>query len=112
MADQQNGGVIVLIKARQQAENLRLGGRLHGVCRFIGNQHAWLIGQRNGDHHLLTFAVGQFIREAAHRVFMIFNPDAVQQLNSAAFTPAHALPPAAFIGPAGNILHQLFADTF
>ncbi|MNC12138.1 hypothetical protein D3C75_598520 [compost metagenome] len=77
MAYQQNGGVIVLIQPRQQTENLCLRGRLHGIGRLIGNQQTWLIRQRNGNHHLLAFAVGQFVRITAHRIFVIFNPDAV-----------------------------------
>ncbi len=41
---------------------------------------------------------------------MIANADAVQELNGAPFPPAHALPPAAFIGPGRNVLHQLFTN--
>jgi hypothetical protein len=40
---------------------------------------------------------------------MIFDPDAVQQLNGATLAPAETLPPAAFVRPAGDVLHQLFA---
>ena len=110
MADQNDGRVVVLVQPVEQAENLRLGGRLHGVGRLIGNQQTRLVGQRNGDHHFLTLALRQLIRETAHRIFMIFNADAVQQLNRPAFAPAHALPPLAFKGPARDVLHQLLAD--
>ncbi|MNP44773.1 hypothetical protein D3C76_1386500 [compost metagenome] len=91
---------------------MRLGSRLHRVGRFVSNQQARLVGQRNGDHHLLALAVGQLIGEAAHGVFMILDPHPVQQLDGPAFTPAKTLPPAAFIGPGGNVLHQLFAYPF
>ncbi len=78
MADQNDGRIVVLVQPVEQAENLRLGGRLHGVGRLIGNQQARLVGQRNGDHHFLTLAVGQLIREAAHGVFVILNAHPVQ----------------------------------
>ncbi|SSL80958.1 Uncharacterised protein [Klebsiella pneumoniae] len=48
MADQQDGGVVVLVEPRQQANNLRLGGRLHGVGRLVGNQQTRLVGQGDG----------------------------------------------------------------
>ncbi|MNC65350.1 hypothetical protein D3C75_1156280 [compost metagenome] len=67
-----------MVQARQQAENLRLGGRFHGVGGFIGNQQARLIGQGDGDHHFLAFAVGQLIGEAAHNVLVILDAHAVQ----------------------------------
>ena len=110
MADKQNRGVVILVKPRQQAENLRLGGWLHRVGRLIGNQQARLVGERNRYHHLLAFAFRQFIREAAHRVFMIFYPDTVQQFDGPALAPAETLPPAAFVRPAGDVLHQLAAN--
>ena len=77
MADQQNGGVVILVETRQQAENLRLRGGFHRVGGLIRNQQTRLICQRDGNHHFLTFAVGQLIGEAAHRIFVIFDPNAV-----------------------------------
>ncbi|MNI71552.1 hypothetical protein D3C73_1274320 [compost metagenome] len=91
---------------------MRLSGGLHRIGRLIGNQQTWLIRQGDGNHDFLALAVRQLIREAAHRIFMVFYPDAVQQFNRAAFAPANALPPAPFIGPGGNILHQLPSDAF
>ena len=41
---------------------------------------------------------------------MIFNPDAVQQLDGPPLAPAQPLPPAPFVGPAGDTLDQLLAD--
>ena len=111
MTDQQNSGVVILVEPGQQANNLRLGGWLHGVSGFISNQQARLVSKRDGDHDLLTFAVGQLVGEAAHNIFVIFNSHPVQQFNSAALTPAKALPPVAFKGPAGDILHQLQPNT-
>ena len=58
VADQQNGGVIVLVQTRKQADNLRLGRRLHGVGRLIGDQQTRLVGEGDGNHHLLTLPVG------------------------------------------------------
>ena len=110
MADQQNGGVVVLIEPRQQADNLRLSRWLHGVGRLIGDQQARLVGQGDGNHHLLALAFGQLIGEAAHGIFVIFNADAVQQLDGPALTPAQPLPPAPLVGPAGDTLNQLLAD--
>ena len=110
VADQQNGGVVVLVEPRQQADNLRLSRWLHGVGRLIGDQQARLVGQGDGNHHLLALAFGQLIGEAAHGVFVIFNPDAVQQLDGPPLAPAKSLPPAPFVGPAGDTLDQLLAD--
>ncbi len=61
MADQQNSGVIVLIKTAQQAKNLRLGGRFHRIRRLIGDQQAWLIRQGNRNHYFLTLTFREFI---------------------------------------------------
>ena len=112
VTDQQNRGVVVLVQPRQQADDLRLCCRLHGVSRFIGDQQPRLVSQCDGDHDLLTLAIRQLVGEAAHRIFMVFNPHAVQELNGAPLAPAKTLPPAAFKGPAGDILRELFADTF
>lgn len=65
MADQQDGGVVVLVEPRQQANNLRPGGRLHGVGRLVGNQQTRLVGEGDGDHHLLALALGQLIGSCA-----------------------------------------------
>ncbi len=48
--------------------------------------------------------------EAAHGIFVIFNADAVQQLDGPALAPAQPLLPAALVGPAGDTLNQLLAD--
>ena len=104
VTDQQNGGVIVLVQPRQQADDLRLRRGLHGVSRLIGDQQPRLVSQRDGDHDLLALSVRQLVGEAAHRIFMVFDPHAVQELNGAPLAPAQALPPASFKGPAGDIL--------
>ncbi|CSP84713.1 Uncharacterised protein [Shigella sonnei] len=71
-----------------------------------------MIRQCNGYHHFLTFTFGQLIGKTAHRIFVIFNPHAVQQFNGTAFAPAKTLPPTAFIGPGWDVLHQLATHTF
>ena len=83
---------------------MRLRRGLHGVGRLIGDQQPRLVSQRDGDHDLLALSVRQLVGEAAHRIFMVFNPHAVQELDGAPLAPAQALPPASFKGPAGDIL--------
>ncbi len=73
------------------------------------SRRGWL-AEGDGDHHLLALALGQLIGEAAHGIFVIFNADAVQQLDGPALAPAQPLPPAALVGPAGDTLNQLLAD--
>lgn len=61
MADQQDGGVVVLVEPRQQANNLRLGWS--APWRWSARrQSADAAGWRgDGDHHLLALALGQLI---------------------------------------------------
>ena len=48
----------------EQGEDLRLDGDVQGGGGFVGDQDVGLERQRHGDHHPLTLAAGQFVRQS------------------------------------------------
>lgn len=60
VADQQNGGVVILVQTREQAENL---ARWLAPSRsLVRPQSADAADSRgDGNHHFLAFTVGQFV---------------------------------------------------
>ncbi|CSA33164.1 Uncharacterised protein [Vibrio cholerae] len=112
MADEQDRGVINLIHATQQTQNLRLSDGVHVVGGFICDQQFRFSGNGHRNHHFLTLAIRQLIRVARHDVFVIFDADFVQQSNRLLFPPCETLPPASFEGVKWDGLNQLSSNLF
>ena len=51
-------------EATEQPEEVLGRGRVETAGRLVGEQDLRLVGQRTGDRHSLTFAAGEFGREA------------------------------------------------
>ncbi len=56
------GGAELLLQLQHQVEDLRLDGDVERRGRLVGDQHARIAGQRDGDHHALAHAAGELMR--------------------------------------------------
>ena len=66
VGDHDNGRVEFAFKLIQQRHDLRLHGDVQGSGRFIRNQQPGPAQQRHGNHHALTHAPGELVREHFH----------------------------------------------
>ena len=60
MCDENDGGVVFLLKFPEQIEDLCLGGHINGRGWFIGNQQRRLADQRHTNHRPLPQSTTQF----------------------------------------------------
>jgi len=58
--DQQHRHVQSLLQVAQQLQDLRLGRHIEGGGRLVGDQQLGPAAERDGDHHALPHAAGQF----------------------------------------------------
>jgi hypothetical protein len=77
MRDQQHAHAALGLQPAQAVENLRLDGDVERRRRLIGNQQAWIAGQRDGDHHPLLHAAGKLEGILARRRSASAMPTAV-----------------------------------
>ena len=53
MRDEQHRHAVSLLQRRQQLQNLDAQTDIQRCSGFVGQQQAWLAGQRHGDHRAL-----------------------------------------------------------
>ena len=83
MRDQDHRGAGLLAHARKHLHHLRLDRHIERRGRLVGNQQIRIVGHRDGDHHALAHAAGEFVRILLVAPFGIGNADQVEQLDDA-----------------------------
>ena len=66
-----------------QFQDLRLDGHVERGGRLVGDQQLRIAGEADGDHHPLTHAAGQLVRELLQPALRIGYADQRQQLDGA-----------------------------
>src|SRR5579883_1574590 len=60
--DQHHRCAHIAREAADQIEQLRLDRHVECGGRLVGDQQAWVAGERHGDHHALAHAAGELVR--------------------------------------------------
>ena len=60
--DQEHREAQVAPQLLEQRQHLRLGHHVERRRRLVGDDHARVAGQRQGDHHALAHAAGELVR--------------------------------------------------
>src|SRR6185436_5978773 len=62
VADQERGGVVLLLEVRDEVQHLGLDRRVEARRRLVQDQQLGIGGERHGDHDALLHAAGELVR--------------------------------------------------
>ena len=82
--DEDHRHAVALAQRAQEIEDLRLDGDVQRGGGLVGDQHARLARDGDGDHHPLPHAAREAVRVVARAALGLRNADLVEQLDGAA----------------------------
>ena len=82
VGDQQQRHPVLGPQPGQQLQDLRLDRDIECSGRFVGNQQRGIIGKRHRDHHTLSLAARELVRECLQTVFRIGKTGFAQHIHN------------------------------
>ena len=83
VGDQQHPGAGDIACGFEHLEDLRLHGDVESGGRLVADQQVGIVGDRDRDHHALTFTTGQLVRKGPRAPLGLRDADQLEQLDRA-----------------------------